>query len=116
MSDSVEKAAYGTGIEKEAYGTDIHNEKGISQVEDSSALDDKALATKNKNAAIDAENAEHNMGVLDAVKAYPMAATWAFVMSCTIVCHQSSHVEDVDPGLQLTRQSDHGGLLCFPHG
>jgi hypothetical protein len=34
---------------------------------------------------IEAENVEHDMGVLDAVKAYPMAATWAFVMSCTIV-------------------------------
>lgn len=35
--------------------------------------------------AIDAENAEHNMTVLQAVKAYPMASFWAFVMSCTIV-------------------------------
>jgi SP family general alpha glucoside:H+ symporter-like MFS transporter len=72
-------------VEKQAYGTDIQNEKGISRVEDSSALDEKALAQQNKNAAIDAENAEHNMGVMDAIKAYPMAAFWAFVMSCTIV-------------------------------
>jgi SP family general alpha glucoside:H+ symporter-like MFS transporter len=106
MSDSVGK---------EAYGTDIQNEKGISRVEDSSALDEKALAMQNKNAAIDAENAEHNMGVIDAVKAYPMAATWAFVMSCTIVSDQLIHDEDIDRGLQLTR-SDHGGLLRFPHG
>ena len=40
--------------------------------------------------AIEAENAEHNMTVMQAVKAYPMASFWAFVMSCTIVsyyCH-----------------------------
>lgn len=35
--------------------------------------------------AIMAENAEHNMTVLEAVKAYPMASFWAFVFSCTIV-------------------------------
>lgn len=35
--------------------------------------------------AIEAENAEHKMGVLAAVKAYPMASFWAFVMSSTIV-------------------------------
>lgn len=35
--------------------------------------------------AIDAENAEHSMGVLEAVRAYPAASFWAFVMSCTIV-------------------------------
>ena len=35
--------------------------------------------------AIEAENAEHNMTVLGAVKAYPMAAFWAFVMSSMIV-------------------------------
>lgn len=35
--------------------------------------------------AIEAENAEHNMTVMQAVKAYPMACFWAFVMSSTIV-------------------------------
>lgn len=35
--------------------------------------------------AIEAENMEHNMTVLEAVRAYPMASLWAFVMSCTIV-------------------------------
>lgn len=35
--------------------------------------------------AIDAEGAEHSMTVLQAVKAYPAASWWAFVMSCTIV-------------------------------
>lgn len=36
-------------------------------------------------AAIDAEAVEHNMTVLQAVRAYPAASWWAFVMSCTIV-------------------------------
>lgn len=35
--------------------------------------------------AIDAENIEHNMTVLQAIKAYPAASWWAFVMSSTIV-------------------------------
>lgn len=35
--------------------------------------------------AIEAENAEYNMTVLQAVRAYPMASFWAFVISCTIV-------------------------------
>jgi len=39
----------------------------------------------NRTGAIDAENIEHNMTVLEAVKAYPAASWWAFVMSATIV-------------------------------
>ncbi|KAJ6099062.1 hypothetical protein N7467_000597 [Penicillium canescens] len=35
--------------------------------------------------AIEAEKVEHNMTVLQAVKAYPAASWWAFVMSCTII-------------------------------
>ncbi|KAF3026184.1 hypothetical protein E8E15_008508 [Penicillium rubens] len=35
--------------------------------------------------AIEAEVLEHNMTVLEAVKAYPAASWWAFVMSCTII-------------------------------
>ncbi|KAF3385481.1 Maltose permease MAL61 [Penicillium rolfsii] len=35
--------------------------------------------------AIDAEQVEHNMTVIEAVKAYPAASWWAFVMSCTII-------------------------------
>ncbi|KAB8211083.1 MFS transporter sugar porter SP family protein [Aspergillus parasiticus SU-1] len=35
--------------------------------------------------ALEAEQAEHNMTVLEAVKAYPAASWWAFVMSFTIV-------------------------------
>ncbi len=38
-----------------------------------------------RSGAMDAEEIEHNMTVLQAVKAYPAASWWAFVMSCTIV-------------------------------
>lgn len=41
--------------------------------------------TYDKTGAIDAENIEHQMTVTEAVKAYPAASWWAFVMSCTIV-------------------------------
>lgn len=48
-------------------------------------LDEKANIADYKAGAIEAETLEHNMGVLEAVRAYPMATLWAFVMSCTIV-------------------------------
>lgn len=67
------------------YGGDVHVEKAISHVDDSVALDEKAQAAMFKTQAMDAETAEHDMGVVQAVKAYPMAALWAFIMSCTIV-------------------------------
>lgn len=35
--------------------------------------------------AMEAENAEHAMSVTEAVKAYPMACLWAFIMSSTII-------------------------------
>lgn len=38
-----------------------------------------------RSGAIDAEKVEHDMTVLQAVKAYPAASWWAFVMSSTIV-------------------------------
>lgn len=40
--------------------------------------------------AINAEEAEHRMTVVEAVKAYPAASWWAFVMSCTIVSSRLS--------------------------
>jgi SP family general alpha glucoside:H+ symporter-like MFS transporter len=67
------------------YGGDVHVEKAISHVDDSAALDEKAQAALYKTQAMDAETAEHDMGVVQAVKAYPMAALWAFIMSCTII-------------------------------
>ena len=58
------------------------NEKGPRQ---DSVYEEKAKITDFKADAIAAENEEHNMTVLQAVKAYPMASFWAFVMSCCIV-------------------------------
>lgn len=55
------------------------------EVERPTVYAEKATVKDFKADAIEAENAEHNMTVLQAVKAYPMASFWAFVMSCTIV-------------------------------
>ncbi|KAI9047014.1 hypothetical protein LZ554_009088 [Drepanopeziza brunnea f. sp. 'monogermtubi'] len=60
-------------------------ELAISQVEHAHDLDEKARIADFKAGAVEAENAEHNMGVLEAVRAYPMASFWAFVMSFTII-------------------------------
>jgi hypothetical protein len=54
-------------------------------VDHTDVYDEKAGISAFKAGAIEAENAEHNMTVMEAVKAYPMASFWAFVMSCTIV-------------------------------
>lgn len=35
--------------------------------------------------AMEAESAEFNMTVMEAVKAYPMACFWSFIMSSTII-------------------------------
>lgn len=68
--------------------------KTVSQVEEGKIQTDHADRVSNydekmlgadRAGAIEAENAEHNMGVVEAVRAYPMAALWAFIMSCTIV-------------------------------
>jgi hypothetical protein len=72
-------------VDHKTAANDVHVEKAIEHADDTHNLDAKAEAAMYKAAAIEAENVEHDMGVLDAVKAYPMAATWAFVMSCTIV-------------------------------
>ena len=64
---------------------EVEAEDALSQVENAYKLDEKASAADYKADAVEAENAEHNMGVLEAVRAYPMASFWAFVMSCTIV-------------------------------
>lgn len=70
----------GDHIDSKPYGADAHVEKAMSNVD----VDEKK-GVHSKAAAIEAENAEHNMTVPQAVKEYPMAAIWAFVMSCTIV-------------------------------
>ena len=74
--------------EKPSTVEEVEAQRGI---ESSPIHDDTSLSKGeyNRAGAIDAENAEHNMGVLEAVKKYPAASFWAFVMSSTIVspCH-----------------------------
>lgn len=56
-----------------------------AHVEHTAVYAEKAEMSDYKADAIEAENVEHNMTVLEAVRAYPMASFWAFVISCTIV-------------------------------
>ena len=78
MSDPKDSKYDNTAPEVEAVGT-------FSQGEHAYNLDEKAKFSDYKADAIEAENSEHNMTVLEAVRAYPMASFWAFVMSFTIV-------------------------------
>ena len=71
---------------------DVQNEKAFAHVDDSSNLDVHAKIEAYKAAAMAAEVEEQKSGVLQAVREYPMAATWAFVMSCTIVSHFLDHL------------------------
>lgn len=71
-SDTTEKQ---TALEVEAQPTSMG--EPVYDVEEKAHYD--------RAAAMDAEVVEHNMTVLQAVKAYPAASWWAFVMSCTIV-------------------------------
>ena len=77
MSNPVEKSS-GDASEVEATAA-------ISHLDHAYDLDEKAKLSEYKADAVEAENAEHNMGVLEAVRAYPMASFWAFIMSFTIV-------------------------------
>lgn len=78
MSDAVDS--------KSPTGPKVELEEGLTQVENVHNLDEKATGPDYKAEAMEAEEAEHNMTMMEAVKAYPMASFWAFVMSCTIVC------------------------------
>ncbi|KAK6066169.1 sugar porter family MFS transporter [Seiridium cupressi] len=78
MSNPVDSKSHGTAAEVEA-------EAGHSHIDHAADLDEKAVAADYKADAVEAENAEHRMTVLEAVRAYPMASFWAFVMSCTII-------------------------------
>jgi SP family general alpha glucoside:H+ symporter-like MFS transporter len=64
---------------------DVETKGHQTQVEDIYESDEKTRYADMKADAVEAENAEHSLGVISAVKAYPMAATWAFIISCTIV-------------------------------
>ncbi|KAL2142015.1 hypothetical protein VTI28DRAFT_1705 [Corynascus sepedonium] len=78
MSDSTETKAPVGDLKVAA-------EANPSQIEHAYNLDEKAKISDFKADAMAAEDAEHNMTVLEAVRAYPMASFWAFVMSCTII-------------------------------
>jgi galactose-1-phosphate uridylyltransferase len=72
---------------------------------------EKAEVEDYKAEAIEAENAEHQMTVMEAVKAYPMASFWAFIMSFTIVSYRSQLRRDQ----HIADSSDHGILRCLPY-
>lgn len=71
-----------TAVDSKSYGVDEQ------RVEEARADNSSIYAEKgnvDRAGAIEAENQEHTLGVLAAVRAYPMASFWAFVMSSTIV-------------------------------
>ena len=77
------------GSDGHSNGHELDKEVEVEEVERHGShvydLDEKAKVADYKAGAIEAENAEHNMTVLEAVRAYPAASFWAFVMSFTIV-------------------------------
>ncbi|VUC31640.1 unnamed protein product [Clonostachys rosea] len=64
--------------------SDVQIEEGVPPPDHASNYDEKK-SNVDRAGAIEAENAEHDMGVLQAVREYPMATLWAFIMSCTII-------------------------------
>jgi SP family general alpha glucoside:H+ symporter-like MFS transporter len=79
MSTPAGNKAAEAGVEPDVAEAQRHH------IDHAADIDQKAAITDFKTDAIEAENAEFQMGVIECVKAYPMAATWAFIMSCTIV-------------------------------
>lgn len=80
----------GVSIESKSPPSDdqqVKAEETFSETDHANNLDEKTKVSDFKADAIEAENAEHNMGVLEAVQAYPAASFWAFVMSFTIVSY-----------------------------
>ena len=73
--------------EKDQEPTTYHvdDEKQLDATRNTSVYSEQVKISDFKADAIEAENAEHNMGVLEAVRAYPMATFWAFIMSFMIV-------------------------------
>ncbi|ETS81323.1 hypothetical protein PFICI_06325 [Pestalotiopsis fici W106-1] len=67
------------------HGDSAEVEAAVSHDGHAADLDEKAKVADYRADAIEAEAAEHNMTVLQAVREYPMASFWAFVMSCTII-------------------------------
>lgn len=81
-----------TSVDVKSHGGDLAEvEAHPTHVEHGNDLDEKAKIAGTRADAIEAENAEHNMGVLEALRLYPMAALWAFIMSSTIVSPLAFH-------------------------
>jgi len=98
----------GASFETKPHGDTTMIEGGLSHDGVAYDLDKEAKFADYKADAVEAENEEHNMGVLDAVKAYPMASFWAFVMSATIVSR--FHLPRTQNQLSLISSLDHGVL------
>ncbi|KJX95580.1 MFS transporter like protein [Zymoseptoria brevis] len=64
---------------------DLETKAHKIQVENAYDSDEKTRRTDLLTDAYEAENVELKMGVIQAVKAYPMASLWAFVFSSTII-------------------------------
>lgn len=66
----------------------VENKAAMAEIENKPDVIEQEKAARDFKAdAIEAENAENAMTVMQAVRAYPMACFWAFVMSFTIVRH-----------------------------
>jgi SP family general alpha glucoside:H+ symporter-like MFS transporter len=113
MSDPVDANPHGGDVQVEVEG-----KAAVSQVDHAYDLDLKAEVADYKADAIAAEDAEHNMTVLQAVRAYPMASFWAFIISFTIVSIPFPPFPFAlfsDEESQLTPFPDYGVLRCLPH-
>lgn len=86
MNNLIEKPTSAPEVEAYPTSTGGHVYNGDEKIDydRSGALESDKL-DYDRTGAIDAERIEHDMTVLQAVKAYPAATWWAFVMSCTIV-------------------------------
>ena len=71
--------------------SNVPTEKPVAEIDEAQRhvseheIDIAEKVDYNRGGAIEAEALEHRMTVLEAVRAYPSATWWAFVMSCTIV-------------------------------
>lgn len=96
-------------VESKTAGYAEENEK-----RNDSIYAEKAEVSDFKASAIEAENAEHNMTVLQAVRAYPMASFWAFIVSFSATTFSAAITRLTDPPDVLHHH--HGILRRLPHG
>ncbi len=77
-----------------------HLENGGMRNEDLSAGEKLASNRREKDEAGVQETLERNMGMMEAVRMYPMACFWAFVMAFTIVSERCDpHISTVLAGI-----------------